>query len=133
MIQEKFVAKEELKGIGGWLIIPTIGLFLTIGMYAFITIINVISAWKTLDITVLWALLYGAFTVISFYTLRLEFKKSIRFPKWFIFYLWFGVFVVIIMSFIDRNYTNIFSSFIFAAIWTWYTNVSKRVKNTFVE
>ncbi|MAG79073.1 hypothetical protein CMI40_01720 [Candidatus Pacearchaeota archaeon] len=125
------MAKEELKGIGGWLILPTIGLLLGILLYSFLTILYAIDISSSFD--VLLVLLLGVSTGITFYTLRLEFKESKRFPRWYIFYLWFGLFVAIMISFGDVDYTSISSSIIFAVIWTWYIKVSKRVKNTFVK
>ena len=125
------MAKEKLKGIGGWLIIPTIGLFLVVGIYSFLTIIYGISISSSTDLILF--LLFIVVAGISLYTLILEFKKSKLFPKLFIIYLWLGVFAIIIMSLIDGEYTGVFSSIIFAFIWTWYANVSKRIKNTFVK
>tara|TARA_Y100000034_G_C6877323_1_gene401451 strand:- start:146 stop:523 length:378 start_codon:yes stop_codon:yes gene_type:complete len=125
------MAKEELKGIGGWLIIPTIGLLLSILAYGIFTILDAFEISSSMDF--LLVLLMGAFTGIIFYTLRLEFKESKRFPKWYIFYLWLGILMGIIISLEDIDYISISSSVFFAVIWTWYIKVSKRVKNTFVE
>jgi len=123
--------KKRLEGIGGWLIIPTISLFLTACIFVVLTIIIGISISSNIDL--LLFLLSIAVTGISIYTLILEFKKSKYFPRWFIIFLWFGVFAVIIMSLTNGDYAGIFSSIIGAGLWTWYTNVSKRIKNTFVK
>lgn len=121
--------EEKLEGIGGWLILPTIGLFLVAGLFSFLAIGYGLIIETSIDL--LLFLIFILMAGISIYTLILEFRKSKSFPTWFIFYLWFSVFVVIMLSITDGDYSEVLGIIIFSIIWTWYTNVSIRVKNTF--
>jgi len=127
--------KKNPKGIGGWLILPTIGLFLSIIIYLILAVIEIAVVF--LGAGTGWDIIYlltsaGMFGLVV-YTLVLEFKKKKEFPKWAIILTALGVVVTIIFSIEDSDYTGLVQSIVFAAIWIGYFLQSKRVKNTFTE
>ena len=46
--------------------------------------------------------------------------------------LWVTLFVEILLSLIDKDYSTILTTFLSAILWTKYFQMSVRVKNTFV-
>jgi len=128
------MAEVKIEGIGGWLILPTIGLFLNaIGW------LLIFATWESLlfsEKSGLYDLIiFLTSVIISFleiYSLVLEFKKKKEFPKWAIATLWVGVVATILLSVSDGDYSYVFGTTIGAMIWTRYFNVSVRVKNTFI-
>ncbi len=150
------------KGIGGWLLLPTIGLFAfpvrcVISLGTEFWPIFEKGLWAALTTPgskayhPLWAplLTYEIFFNVAFFAfdlvlLYLLFTKSYRLPKMFI---WFAVlnllFVVsdaalgyqipaVVEQGTDQMTQEIGRSFIMVAIWVPYFLSSKRVKNTFV-
>jgi len=130
----KPVKKEKLEGIGGWLILPTIGLFLAVGLWLFNFVILglSLSSEESGTYELITFLISMIMAFLAVYLLVLEFKKKKHFPEWAIAYLWAGVLVTILLSVLDGDYSDVFLTVIGAIIWTSYFNVSKRVKNTFV-
>ena len=121
--------------IRGWLILPTIGLFLSAiyGILGFV--VGGLSLY--LEDSGIYELMIflssGIIAFLAIYSLILEFKKREKFPKFVIASYWIGLILTIILSSFDNDYSNIFATTIGAIIWTWYFSVSKRVKNTFVK
>jgi hypothetical protein len=127
-------AKKKIEGIGGWLILPTIGLFFSGLVWVlsfFIWGFLVIKEFSLYNLTFfLISIILGFLTI---YTLILEFKKKKEFPQWVIITLVAGVVATLILSVFDGQYSDLISSIAGAAIWIWYFSVSVRVKNTFVK
>ena len=128
------MAKKKLEGIGGWLLLPTIGLFgaAAIWIFNFITWGIIIFSGRTsiYAITVfVSSIILGS---LSIYSLILEFKKKKEFPTWAIATMWISVILGLVVGAIDGIFSGTIQSIIGSIIWTWYFNVSKRVKNTFV-
>ena len=125
---------KKIEGIGGWLILPTIGLFLA----AFIWVIS-IFLWAFLtfiEFTLYNSTFFIISVILSFltiYTLILEFKKKKEFVKWVFITLVSGIIATLILSIFDGNYFDLITSIISAGLWIWYFSVSVRVKNTFVK
>jgi len=127
--------KKELKGIGGWLILPTIGLFLAAGIWLFdFVIYGLLLFLEESGTDELIVFLTSTLIASSaIYSLVLEFKKKKQFPRWAIATLWIGVIATIVLSVLDGDYSAIFGTMVGAIIWTWYFNTSKRIKNTFTK
>ena len=128
--------KEKLEGIGGWLILPTVGLFLSAGLWLFIFVMTGLllllsEEFRIYELTFL--LMSPIMAFFAIYSLILEFKKKKQFIKWVIATLWAGVISTIILSILDGDYLDVFLTIISVIIWTQYFNVSIRVKNTFVK
>ena len=126
---------KKIEGIGGWLILPTIGLFLGAGIWLFnFFILGLLLFSEESGLYELIIVLTSAIMAfLAIYSLVLEFKKKKEFPKWAIATLWAGVVVTILLSVLDGDYSDVFGTIIGSVIWTWYFNVSVRVKNTFVK
>ncbi len=129
---------NELKGLGGWLVLVQIGFILSILLlipYFLIIIPSLVGGGVLL---LLQFILYVFIGLLSIYCLILMYQKKKRFPKWAIFTLWFGfgfgVFVVI-TSFesIGKTIWEISKNLVPAIIWTAYYLKSRRVENTFVK
>ena len=126
---------KKIEGIGGWLILPTIALFLGAGIWLFnffiwgLLLLSEESGLYELIIVLTSAIM----AFLAIYSLVLEFKKKKEFPKWAIATLWAGVVATILLSVLDGDYSDVFGTIIGSVIWTWYFNVSVRVKNTFVK
>lgn len=161
--QSKDSTKEKnLKGLGGWLILVLLGLLYTLYIYSS----AVISSSKMFTDGTVEQLSYiqgyaGAlgfevvmqfiFALAAMFLIFLFFKKSKRFPKFFIIFLFANIIFITIdtvmmssLSFpaeikdamqeiIDEGYGQLVKSIIGSVIWTWYMKVSKRVKLTFIE
>ncbi len=125
---------KKPKGIGGWLILPTIGLFIAAIVWVFVFIISGLfflsGEAEVYDLMML--LMAPVLAGLSIFSLFLEFKKKKEFPKWIIVTLWVGVVSTILLSIVDGDYSDNFSVITGSIIWTWYFSVSKRVKNTFI-
>ena len=154
--------KEELAGLGGWLILVGIGVvvgpivLLARALYEF-TSIFADGNWEA--ITTLGSEAYTPFlgpliifeliVIVGFffallYLAFLFFSKKMEFPKWYIRILAFSLFVAVadplivaaliprLMIFDPGTIKDIFRAAIGAAIWIPYTLKSKRVKATFV-
>ena len=131
----KSKAKKIPKGIGGWLILPTIGLF--IGgliwsicalLYGFLLCVGMFDV-----VSVIIFLVSVAMSVLIIYCIVLEFKKKKKFPSWAIFALWMGVLATLIFGLTDGDFSDLITTTLGAILWTWYFRVSVRVKNTFVK
>ncbi len=126
--------KEKLKGIGGWLIMPTISLVLTGLIYSglvLILILDLLIASTIFDL--LFIIILGGFAYLTIYTFILELKHRKIFINYMKIWLWSSVVIVLFLSFIDGDYSDIVGAIVFATIWTWYLEESKRVENTFIK
>lgn len=132
---------KKPNGIGGWLILPTIGLFLSAILNVFGIIAGLylwgsgtwiytgLSEYYFIFIAVSAAIL----EVLVIYALVLEFKKKKLFPKVAIATMWTGVLFSFILAGMDGDPSGLIREIIPSAVWTLYFIVSERVKNTFVK
>jgi hypothetical protein len=155
-------AVEGPKGIGGWLLLPTLGLLLfpvrcLIRLGTEYWPIFEKGLWAALTTPgsrayhPLWAplLVYEiffnlAFLVFDLVLLYLLFTKSYRFPKMFIGFAVLNLLFVVsdavlgyripavVAQGMDQMMTEIGRSLVMVAVWVPYFLVSKRVTNTFV-
>lgn len=129
--------EEKLKGLDGWLILPTI-LFFILAMLGIGVLISgiIISAINFTTLSI------GLLSFLSIYILYLEFKHKKEFPKYAIVGNWcyFISFLIIAMlnsaSVEDFSYSNFVFSLLLGIIMpivlTVYFLRSERVKNTFI-
>ncbi len=125
---------KKIQGIGGWLILPTIGFFLSAGTSIFLFSVTGLSllSGKAYASDLVIFLFSGINAFLSIYPLVLEFKKKKEFPKWAIVKLWVETVTVALFSLLFGGHSIIFHSTLAAIIWTSYFTTSVRVKNTFV-
>lgn len=122
------------KGIGGWIILPIIGLFVSI----FLLLLDISASLEYLSASLVQAaiLLDVILLGLVVYSLILIFKKSKSAPKIFIIFLWVNFAVAFFTWAIvqdEDSPVNLFRVAIASLIWTAYFKKSKRVKNTFVK
>ena len=120
---------KELEGIGGWLILPFIHLF----VYIIIVLIDLVSISEVLQELVLFVLsidliLLGMYIV----TLIFAFQKKRIAKNLFIASYSANIIVALILAFGFGATENLASSILGGVLWVWYFSVSERVKNTFV-
>ncbi|MCL2831079.1 MAG: DUF2569 domain-containing protein [Betaproteobacteria bacterium] len=142
----------ELKGLGGWLILVGFGLIVTVIMLP-LAVLGIVylaqgspGAMKT-PYVIFTIIGYLAWAGLAGFSLYLFFTKSRRFPRFFIGYTLFGLFVCVADAFLFRfapaglldtaesgDVTRqLFQQLFYTVIWVTYMQRSKRVKNTFVE
>ncbi|MEP7452809.1 DUF2569 domain-containing protein [Phyllobacterium sp. SB3] len=146
------------KGIGGWMILPILGMAGT-ALAAGITTWQGVAGltlddWQNLLAAYPWFVASLALSVafgvagvaIIAFTLKLIFSKDARAPKWAILYFIFMVVIGTIEFGILHHYADVFQdpsmlddepkdtirNYIIAAVWVPYFMRSKRVRNTFV-
>ena len=137
--------KKELKGIGGWLLLPTLEFFYFGFVYLGLGLIFLDSLYS--DFLNLFSLQYGLssmFIVIMIffysYTLILEFRHKKEFIKVAIFTLWLRIPMIFYMDIVfgfQRTLWHFIENYALPSIpliiLTLYLKKSKRVKNTFVK
>jgi|TARA_B100000959_G_scaffold205021_1_gene214871 hypothetical protein len=136
--------QKELKGIGGWLILHTIGFPLMIigtlfgDYYVFTTVIPTMEEEMASIFTVL-LMTDMIFVCYVGYLAFLFFNKDYRFPKqikiFYIVAIVYEVFELYMFSgygSVLSVYNYLIGGIIAAAIWIPYFNKSIRVKNTFI-
>lgn len=138
MADQKCLEKaNEPKGIGGWLILPTIGFFINAATWLFyLFIFGVSSFTEEFDFFVVSLSLVSILLFSSLvYTIMLEFKKKRQFPTWAILNLWLSlilVFINLVLSGDPSVIIGLIFQLIGIGIWTAYFSDSKRVRNTFI-
>lgn len=124
--------KERIKGIGGWLILPIIGLFVSIpillydllstnALYEFDFYIGLLSF---LDIILLIWIIIALFSIFN--------KKKYTVQIMVSFYI-ANIIIQLVIAFLIEDFSGLISPIIGGAIWIPYFILSKRVKNTFVK
>ncbi len=124
-------------GIGGWLILPAIGLVVS----PILILISLIMTLSTShnhqynsDVSIL-TLVQGGLFIFILITAKQFFNKSIRLPTTIICLLLTKI-VTTIITFPFNNYVdnrwNLFTVIVTCAIWIPYFSKSKRVKATFI-
>jgi hypothetical protein len=155
-------ASDEPRGIGGWLILPAIGLVIT-PFWIIITFVRDLlpafegETWKVITTQgsavyhpalpplLIFEVVGNIFLVLfTCYVIYLFFNKSRKLPRMMIAWLLITAAIVAIDTFwgllvpivaADANaayFKDLVRNVIAVAIWVPYFNVSKRVKNTFV-
>ena len=145
---EQEIFRQEINGIGGWLIFPMIGLFLGplfafVGLLGDLSLIGSYFVWMPhLLFDILSNLMYIIFPIIL---LVLMFRKSRKFPKAIIFFYILGIILslgeallvsamsVVVAHDFKVAKTNAILILITSLIWISYFMKSIRVKNTFVK
>ena len=142
------------KGIGGWLLLPTIYLFISVlisfGYLIFTLIFINSSEWKQLltspevhpyfkEAIYFEMACNGLLLLFTIYLIVLLFKKKRIFPKAIISYYLLSIVIDIVVTLLVNNVSmdNEKTSFsgsgiLLSIIWIIYFRVSKRVRNTFV-
>lgn len=125
------MAKEQSKGIGGWLIFPIIGLFLSLIIIIYdLIIVNVsFSFWF---IGVFLSCLYLIILIFILISLLSIFSKKKFVPKLMICFYVTNVLIHLIIAFIVQDFSRISPLTVGGIIWSIYFIRSERVKNTFV-
>jgi uncharacterized membrane protein HdeD (DUF308 family) len=116
---------KNLNGLEGWLIIVGLGM-LASGVEVFMNLFSGQgSTTDAINIILLVFIVYVAY---------LFFKRSHRFPKYFIIYLSAFAVLAVIAGIVTnwQDSSTLADPIVAAAIWIPYTLVSKRVKSTFV-
>tara|TARA_Y100000310_G_scaffold240458_1_gene244281 strand:+ start:2216 stop:2632 length:417 start_codon:yes stop_codon:yes gene_type:complete len=134
VITEKMVNEQKLKGFGGWLLLPLIGLFLGAALYLVVIILGIILLSLEFSITNLVSLIgFILMLSITIFVLILFLKKKSKTPSYYIGLIWLGTIIGLINLILSGG---AFGSFVWsvigAIIWTAYFMKSRRVKNTFI-
>lgn len=127
MAKEK--EKKRLKGVGGWMILPMLGF-----MAEILTILySLFSNSPMMQSSARISYLIMGLIMIAVYECALIFifKEKKQAPLFAIIALWAGLGYHQIAHYLTEP--AFMAEGAGAIIWTWYFNVSKRVKNTFVK
>jgi hypothetical protein len=124
--------QEKIKGIGGWLILPIIGLFISLpvllydllstnAMYEFSFYIGLVSF---LDVILLGFVIYALFSIFN--------KKKRTLQIMISFYI-INIIIQLVLAFLIEDFSRIIQPVIGGLIWIPYFIYSKRVRNTFTK
>lgn len=122
---------KEIKGLGGWLIIFQIGLWIELVVYGIIL----------LEAESYSFILFLTLFILSIITLAFMYTKDKRFPFLAILGLWLPL-INVFIDFVNTPESDSGLQYLAGAIliyavpaiiWTLYFRRSKRVKNTFIE
>ena len=143
MTQSIFEREQRLgpEGVGGWLILPVIGLFLTPLLFAlaFVGFLEA-PAGSGPRSALLWAAIAASGAIIPYaiYTIWLFLQRRKTFPR-FMIGLYATAFAITVLNYlvtkeasmepVTSDITRGGGAFV---IWGWYFLRSKRVENTFV-
>lgn len=125
------MSKKKIKGLGGWLILPIIGLLISIpillydllftnAFYEFNFYIGLLSFLNI--ILLIWATI-GLFSI---------FNKKKYTPQIMISFYIANIIIQLVLSFLIENFIVIIQPIIIGVIWILYFIRSERVKNTFI-
>tara|TARA_R100001530_G_scaffold103174_1_gene71798 strand:- start:521 stop:892 length:372 start_codon:yes stop_codon:yes gene_type:complete len=120
---------KEPKGIGGWLLVPTIELIFSLIGFLFFGILFLLVMFEHRDFeSAFFFITYFLMIGLVFYSLFLLFKKKSSFPRYAICLFWLKLLVT--AGFLSIG--EIFGVVVINVVMTFYLLKSKRVKNTFV-
>ena len=127
------------QGIGGWLILPVIGLFLSpIGFAAAATLAHTPEMRASSPLAQLAFVVNLTAIPFAIYTIWLLLKRKTAFPRFMLGLMAIGVAGDILLYLADKDVggdtilVEVIGSFISALIWSLYFLKSKRVANTFI-
>ena len=123
---------KEVKGIGGWLLIPTFIFIINALVFLYYSFTFLVVG------EVMGLIFYGAITFLYVYALILEFGYKKEFPNFAIITLWGSmillyafIFLFGLFEIVETEIAELIGWLIGNFIWTAYFLKSKRVKNTF--
>jgi len=123
---------EKLEGLGGWLILPIIGLFITIPVLLY----DLLSTNATYEFNFYIGLLSFIDIILlgwAIIALILIFNKKKSAPKVIIYFYIINIIIQGVLASMINEYTYFIRATIIGIIWISYFLKSKRVKNTFVK
>lgn len=125
------MSKEKLKGLDGWLILPIIGLFISIPILLY-DIVSTLGLYE-MDFFIGF-LIFIDIVIIVFIivTLVAMFNKKKYLPKLMISFYLTNIILQGVLAFLIEDYSGVIPPLITGAIWIPYFIKSERVKNTFV-
>ena len=138
---------NEPVGLGGWMILFQIAIYFTLFSFVYDIIMNLSSPIESYSYPSMFLDIIAI--ALFIYCLFLMYKKKTNFPKMMKIAMWtylgmIAIFTFILLFFLSGEVNSdyivrilaivvaIIKPLIFAGVWTWYLNVSVRVKNTFV-
>lgn len=113
------MAEEELKGIGGWLLLLAFGFYIQVGFHFAFMILTPLLFWKQI---------YFVIAIYHIYLLVLMYLKSRHFKVAAIISLWIWAVLYLLGA---EVYGGLGITFITSVAGTLYLLNSRRVKNTF--
>ena len=120
---------SEPRGIGGWLLIPTVGFFTGIVLVS----LALISLFLSDNPDWFLIVLYAVLLILDIIALVLEFKKKKVFILFVIGFIIYGVIFDITTSIYNSDYSLLPLRTIFNVVWILYFITSRRVRNTFTK
>lgn len=123
--------KKKIEGLGGWLILPIIGLFISVPAIL-LDIIFTASIYKFDSLVAIFYTIDIVLFVWIIVTLIAIFKKKKYAPNVMISFLIGNIVIQLGLSAYVMDYSSVLGPVISAAIWIPYFVLSERVKNTFV-
>ena len=125
--------KEKIKGIGGWLLIPIIGLFITllIILYDLLSLNSIFEfSFYTGLITFFLDMIILILAIVALFSI---FNKKKYTPQIMISVYTVNIMISLSLAFLIEDFSIMWSPIIGVSIWIPYFIYSKRVKNTFVK
>lgn len=124
--------KTKLKGIGGWLILPIIGLFSSIPFILY-DLLSMNAEYVFNFYIGLLSFFDIAFLIFVSFALFSIFNKKKYVSKIMITFYIANISVGMVFSYLTEDFSSLFQAIIGGAIWIPYFLKSERVKNTFVK
>ncbi len=131
MVKKKEENSKKLKGLGGWMIIPVINLYVVLIISIVVALIYFLAIESALDFILMSTSLI--MVAISYYAIKLMHNHSKKFPNFFIWWLWISFALSLVDSILLDDYSFLGGELFFNIIWTAYMNKSVRVTNTFTK